>query len=194
MLTNGLLGAIRITSAARAPRARPAPARAASAPSKRTRVDLVAVPAPHEPLLERELAGRRLHVRSRRRSPEKRGADAEAPRASRPVTADSGSPRRSASVRTRCSPVSRSPSLNQASPPSSAAVSSAFQRLVAPPPAALGVEDAGERVEHGVEVGRHVEAEHLDVVSDVADHRQVSGSRRLRQREGEARAAEASRE
>ena len=42
--------------------------------------------------------------------------------------------------------------------------------LARPAPAALLVVEAGERVEHGVEVGRDVQAEHLEVVADVAHH------------------------
>ena len=42
-------------------------------------------------------------------------------------------------------------------------------RLAGTPPAALLVVEAGQRVEHRVEVRRHVHAEHLDVVAHVAD-------------------------
>ena len=47
-------------------------------------------------------------------------------------------------------------------------------RLAGPPPAALGVVQAGEAVEDGVEIGRDVQAEHLQVVADVADDRQLA--------------------
>ena len=70
--------------------------------------------------------------------------------------------------------MSRSPSRNQSSPPQAAADSSAFQRLVGPPPAALRVDQIAERVEQAVEVGRDVEPEDLDVVADVADHGQLA--------------------
>ncbi len=43
--------------------------------------------------------------------------------------------------------------------------------LVRATPAALLVGNSGERVEDAVEVGRDMEAEHFDVVTDVADHR-----------------------
>ena len=70
--------------------------------------------------------------------------------------------------------MSRSPSRNQLSPPSSAAVSSAFQRLVRAAPARASSSTPGERVEDRVEIGRDVEAEHLEVVADVADDRHVA--------------------
>jgi hypothetical protein len=44
----------------------PGAGRALAAPSKRKRVDLVAVPARDEPLLERERAGRRVEPRAQR--------------------------------------------------------------------------------------------------------------------------------
>ena len=46
--------------------------------------------------------------------------------------------------------------------------------LAGPPPAALRVVQAREPVEDGVEVGRNVEAEHLEVVADVADDRELA--------------------
>ena len=46
--------------------------------------------------------------------------------------------------------------------------------LVRAPPAALLVVQPGERVEDRVEIGRDVQPEHLDVVADVADHRDVT--------------------
>ena len=47
-------------------------------------------------------------------------------------------------------------------------------RLAGTAPAALVVDEPGERVEEAVEIGRDPEAEHLDVVSDVADDREVA--------------------
>ena len=44
-------------------------------------------------------------------------------------------------------------------------------RLVPDAPAAALVEQAGERVEHRVEIRRHVQAEELEIVADVADGR-----------------------
>ena len=89
-------------------------------------------------------------------------------RASRAVASESGTPSRSSCVRTRCRPMSRSPSRNHASPPSAADGRERVPGLVGAPPAALLVGDAGERVEDAVEIGRDVQAEHLDVVAHVA--------------------------
>ena len=44
-------------------------------------------------------------------------------------------------------------------------------------PTALLVGEAGERVEDAVEVGRDMDAEHLDVVADVPDHRHARRDR-----------------
>ena len=63
--------------------------------------------------------------------------------------------------------------------------------LVAAAPAAPLVGDARERVEDRVEVGRDVQAEHLDVVADVADHARRGGSCDVDDAADEARAADA---
>ena len=67
-------------------------------------------------------------------------------------------------------------------------------RLAGPPPATLGVVEPGEPVEDGVEVGRDVEAEHLDVVADVADDRQLTRREHVVEPGRELRAADAARE
>ena len=69
------------------------------------------------------------------------------------VTAESGCPSRSACVRTRCSPRSRSPSMNQSSPPQLPGRLEGAPGLARATPAALLVVEAGEGVEHRVEVG-----------------------------------------
>ena len=113
----------------------------------------------------------------------------------RAVTAESGSPARSACVRTRWRPMSRSPSRNQPSPPHSCADSSARHVSPARPQPRSASFEAGEGVEDGVEIGRDVQAEHLEVVADVADHRELArrehvveaarrASRRRRRRRG----------
>ena len=58
--------------------------------------------------------------------------------------------------------------------------------LPGPAPAALRVVEPGEAVEDRVEVGRDVQAEHLEVVADVADDRQLT---RRRARRGARRRA-----
>ena len=86
--------------------------------------------------------------------------------------------------------MSRSPSVNQSSPPSLRRELKRVRRLVLHAPPALLVEQPGERVEHGVEVGRDVQAQDLHVVADVHDRRHPLGAGGLRQRVDEARAAE----
>src|SRR5262249_15179537 len=79
----------------------------------------------------------------------------------------------------------------------SAECTDGFERipgLVAAPPPALRVGEARERVENRVEVGRDVEAEHLDVVADVADHRRRLCPNDVHDAKDEARPANASRE
>ena len=63
--------------------------------------------------------------------------------------------------------------------------------LTRTPPAALVVTEPAEGVEQRVEVGRDVEAVHLEVVADVGDHGHVAGLDDLRQRLHEAGAADA---
>ena len=90
--------------------------------------------------------------------------------------------------------MSRSPSVNQASSPSAPGRLERVRRLVADAPAALLVEQAGEGVEDGVEVGRDVQAEDLEVVADVHDRRHLLGAGRARERVDEAGAAQAAAE
>ena len=194
MLTYGLLGAISDqVGRRRAPRARRARARASRRPrSGRRRPRPGGRARRTTPGTGSSPAGVSSHVRSRSSVAGSSASSTPSARASRAVTAESGSPRRSASVRTRCRPMSRSPSRNQSSPPSSRYGLERVPRLVRPAPAALLVGEPGERVEDAVEVGRDVQAEHLDVVADVADDRHARPGRRPRRapRE-EARAADA---
>ncbi len=64
-------------------------------------------------------------------------------------------------------------------------------RLAGPSPATLGVVQAGEAVEDGVEIGRDVQAEHLEVVADVADDRQLARREHVVETRGELGAADA---
>ena len=77
-------------------------------------------------------------------------------------------------MRTRWRPRSRSPSWNHASPPSERTVSSARHVSSARPQPRCSSLSTGERVEDRVEVGRDVQAEHLEVVADVADDGDVA--------------------
>ena len=81
--------------------------------------------------------------------------------------------------------------MNQPSPPQRARRLERLPRLAGPPPAALGVVQPGEAVEDGVEVGRDVQAEHLEVVADVADHRQLARREHVVEPGRELRAADA---
>ena len=125
----GLLGAKRMPSAASSAARTPGAASASSAPSYSTRVHVVAMTPTDEPLLEREPPGGREDVRAQAIVGRRKDPRADARRALRrsAVISDSGVPSRSARVRTRWSPMSRSPSRNQSSPPKLAADSSAFQ-------------------------------------------------------------------
>ena len=134
MLTNGLLGAIAIRSAASSASSTPGAGRAASAPSKRTPSTSSRWPrATNHSWNGSSPAGVASHVRRRSSVAGSSAGSSPKARAIRAVTAESGSPRRSASVRTRWTPRSRSPSRNQLSPPSSATVSRAFQLSPARP-------------------------------------------------------------
>ena len=61
-------------------------------------------------------------------------------------------------------------------------------------PAALVVDEACERVEQRVEVGRDVQPEDLEVVADVADDGQLTGREDVRETSREAGAAASARE
>ena len=66
--------------------------------------------------------------------------------------------------------------------------------LAAPAPATLLVGEARERVEDRVEIRRDVEPEHLDVVTDVANHARHGSVRDVDDAADEARATDPSRE
>ena len=194
MLTYGLLGAIRIASAA---------ASASSTPGRGAR-RLGAFEADRRrprrggrarrttPGTGRRRQGVSSQVRSRSSvAGQEPRARARRAAASRAVTAESGSPRRSACVRTRCRPRSRSPSRNQSSPPQRGRASRARCHVspARPQPRSSSLQP-GERVEDRVEVGRDVQAEHLDVVADVADRPSARPARarpRARARSGRRR-------
>ena len=160
------------------------------------RVDLVLVPAGDEPLLERERALRGDDVRAERGRPSRAGAGSRGPppRASPAVTAESGSP---APERLRADEMEAEVEVAEHEPALAAPGARRLERLpglAGAPPAALGVVEPGEAVEHRVEVGRDVEAEHLEVVADVADHRQLARREHVVEAGRELRAADAARE
>ena len=90
------------------------------------------------------------------------------------VAADSGCPAASMLVRTMCVAKSLSPRLNQSGPdqPEPAVgleLGQDGERVGVPAPALLLADPAAERVHHGVQVGRDVQAEQGDVVPGIAD-------------------------
>ncbi len=195
MLTYGLLGAIAMRSASSSASSTPGAGRAVSAPSKRTPSTGSAWRrrTNHSwnskvPLGVCSQVLRRSSVAGSRRSSRPAAA------ARRAVTAESGSPARSACVRARCRPRSRSPSANHASPPMLAQSVQRVPRLARAAPAALLVGESRERVEDGVEVGRNVEPGDVEVVPDVDDRGDRGGLGCLRQRAQEAGASDAARE
>ena len=183
MLTYGFEGAIRIASAA--PSASSTPGAACGSPSKRTPSTSSRWPRATNHSWNGKLpAGVSIQVRRRSSVAGRIAGSIPSARASRAVTADKGSPSRSACVRTRWRPRSRSPSRNQSSPPRARDGRERLPRLAGPAPAALLVVEACERVEDAVEVGRDRHPEHLEVVADVADDRQIRAARPHRRGRG----------
>ena len=84
--------------------------------------------------------------------------------------------------------------MNQPSPPQARADSSACHVSPARPQPRSVSFRPGEAVEDGVEVGRDVEPEHLQVVADVADDRQLARPEHVVQPGRELGAADAARE
>ena len=190
MLTYGLEGAITIASA---------PARASSTPGAGRRlaheangVDLVAVAAGDEPLLERKAAGRRVDPGAQpvvRRRQDRR-LDPESPR-----EAGRDHRERLAGAQ-RLGPHEVEPEVAVAEPEPVLAAERGdgperLPRLARAAPAALLVVQPGERVEDAVEVGRDRETEDVEVVADVADHRHVGRIDGADEAAREARAADA---
>ena len=155
-------------------------------------VDLVLVPSPDEPLLERERPGRSDDGRPHgvvRRGQEPR-------RESGPLDEVRGDRRERfpASQRLRADEMEPEVEVAEEEPSLATPLPSRLERsprLPGPTPAALLVVQSGERVQNGVEVGRDMEAEHLDVVADVADHRQLAGVEDVVQPTRELRASHA---
>ena len=188
MLTYGLLG--RDQDRSRPPSiasSTPGAARA-SAPSNRTRVDLVAVAAGDEPLLEGEAARRRVDPgaepvvggrQDRRLDPE---------RAREP--GGDGGERLAGAQRLRADEVEAEVAVAEPEPVLAAERRDRAERLpglARPAPAALLVVQAGERVEDAVEVGRDVRARAPR--GRRRRCRRPSGRRGRRHRRGRARSA-----
>ena len=153
---------------------------------------LVPVPAPDEPVLERELARVGLDecpqpvVRRR----ENRRLDAE--RAGQPA----GDRRERLTLAQPLRPDEMQPEIPVAElePRLATEIADRLEGvpgLVGSPPASFLVVQVGERVEDRVEVGRDVEAEHLEVVADVPDHRHARGIHGVDEAAHEPRATDA---
>ena len=159
------------------------------------RVDVVRVSATDEPLLECESTRRRHHVRAQAvvgRRRERRSDTGE-------IGEGGGDGRQGHAVSEElgANEMDTEISIAEPEPALSAPVGGGLDgvpRLVRPAPAALRVDETGERVEQAVEIGRDVEAEDLDVVADVADHRELAGLEHGCESSGEACATAAARE
>ena len=155
-------------------------------------VDLVAVAAGDEPLLERKAAGRRVDPGAqpvvRRR--QDRGLDPEG-------LCESRRDRRERLSRTQSLAAHEvEPEIAVAEPEPVLPAergdgAERFPRLARPAPAAFLVVQPGERVEDAVEVGRDGETEDVQVVADVADHGHVARIDRADEAAREARPADA---
>ena len=186
---NGLLGAMTISSAPSSASSTPGAGVAVASPSKRTRsTSSRCCRATNHSWNGKEPAGVSIHVRSA--SSVAGSSVTSTPRACR-QPAGHRRQRLAAAQRLRADEVEAEVAVAELEPRLSAEPGDDFHRLpglVRPPPPALLVRDAGERVEDAVEVRRDVEAEHLDVVADVADHRHASTAPRPRRgRAGTAR-------
>ena len=193
--TYGLLGASRIRSASAIASSTPGAGRAASSPSKRTASTSSRCPrATNHSWNGNVPAGVSSQVRSRSSVAGSSRAATPSAVASRAVTAESGSP----DAQRLCShEMEPEITVAEREPVLAAERADRLERLpglAAPPPAALLVREAGERVEDRVEIRRDVEAEHLDVVADVADHARRSRACDIDHAADEARTAHASRE
>ena len=158
-------------------------------------VHLVAMLSADEPLLEGKLAGRRPDPGAQ--TVVGRGQDRRPDAQSRRKPRRHRRERLAARERLGANEVQADVAVAEPEPALPAEPRSLLERvprLVRAPPAALVVPDPGEPVEHAVEVGGDVEAEHLEVVPDVADHGQLDGRDDLDEPAQKARSADAPRE
>ena len=173
MLTYGFEGAITIASAAAS--ASSTPGAGARVALEADAVDLVAVAARDEPLLEREAARRASRSRCGAGRPSPAGSSASIPSARASLRGD-GRERLACPQRLCPHEVEAEVAVAEPEPVLAAERGDGRERLpglACPAPAPLLVVQAGERVEDAVEVGRDGEPEHLEVVADVADHGHV---------------------
>ena len=64
-------------------------------------------------------------------------------------------------------------------------------RFTCQPPAGFGIGDPGQGVHHRIEIRTHTQAEMVEVVAGIHDHRQVVGRQDIRKPKGELGAADA---
>ncbi len=173
-----MLGAKRIASAAAIASTTPGAASRLVGTLVVDAVDLVGVPTTDEPLLEREPPGRRRDVRAKpivRRRQDPCG-DACSERERRGHLRE----RRRVRSASRAHEVEPDVAVAEPEPVLPSPARRRLERvpgLAGSPPAALGVDEPAERVEEAVEVGRDVQAEDLEVVTDVSDDGQLPGLR-----------------
>ncbi len=190
MLTYGFEGAIRIASAAvdRLEHARRGVRLALEADA----VDLVAVAAGDEPLLEGEAPRGRVEPGSEPivGGRQDRRLDPESPR----EPGRDGGERLAGAQRLRPDEVEAEIAVAEPEPVLAAERRDRAERLpglAGPAPASLLVVQAGEGVEDAVEIGRDRHPEHLEVVADVADDGEIRAARHVDEAAGEARSADA---
>ena len=191
MLTNGLLGAIAIRSAASSASITPGAGRAASRPRSARRPPR---PGARARRTIPGTAARRRESRATCAGARRWQAAASAPSpTARANPAGHGRERLAAAQRLGADEMDAEIEVAEPEPALAAELATRLERvprLVRAAPAACLVQPAGERVEDRVEVRRDVEAEDLDVVADVADDRQLARVDRLGQGEREPGAAE----
>ena len=155
-------------------------------------VDLVAVAARDEPLLELKAPGRRVDPRAQTIVGGRQDRRFDPERAREP--GGDGGERLAGPQRLRPDEVEAEIAVAEPEPVLAAERGDRperLPRLAGAPPAALLVVEPGERVEDAVEVGRDGHPQHLEVVPDIADDRQVGAARRVDEAAREAGAADA---
>ncbi len=159
------------------------------------RIDVVLVASGDEPLLKRERPRGRDDVR-----PEaivRRGDQPRLDVRSASEPGRDGGQRLAAAQRLRAHEMESEIAVAEHEPPLAAPRARRFERLprlTGAAPAPLGVIEAGDCVQHRVEVGRDVQAEHLEIVADVPDHGELAGREHVVKTGRKLRATDAARE
>ena len=190
----GCSGRSRSRRPPRAPRGRPGRARPCPAPSKTSASTSSSCRRPTNHSWKRERPGGRDDVRAQRVVGRRAARRVARPAALAEARGDrrerlSGAERlRAHEMEAEVEVAEHEPALP--APRASPTRAPARSRPARPQPRSVVVQP-GERVEDRVEVGRDVQPEHLDVVADVADHRQLARREDVVQAARELRAADA---